>query len=126
MLGKRKSEQSESSAVNPNDVSRVAAGTSITGGLLTTSGDIRFDGEFDGRIESTGRVMIAAKSHVKGKIKCAYLDVWGLFEGDACVGEEATLKSGCQFKGALAAKRMVVELGAGFEGTSTRLVEKEA
>ena len=107
--------------VNVNDVSRIAAGT-VFKGELTSPGDIRIDGEFEGKIYSKGRVVIGEKASFKGDIVCVNLDFYGTMVGNFFVKETLTLKSHCKVDGDLNTKRLQVELDAQFNG-SCRMID---
>ena len=107
--------------VNVNEVSRISAGT-VFKGELTSPGDIRIDGEFEGRIFSKGRVVVGEKAKVKGDIVCINVDFCGTMTGNFFVKETLTLKAGCQVDGDLNVKRLQVELDAKFNG-SCRMID---
>ena len=107
--------------VNVNDVSRIAAGT-VFKGELTSPGDIRIDGEFEGKIFSKGRVVVGEKAKFKGDIVCVNLDFYGTMVGNVFVKETLTLKSNCKVDGDLNTKRLQVELDAQFNG-SCRMID---
>ena len=56
--------------LNPNAISRIAAGTVIIGGEIKTQCDIRFDGDYTGNITSDSRVIVGETAHLKGEIRC--------------------------------------------------------
>ena len=111
----------DNNTVNVNEVSRISAGT-VFKGELTSPGDIRIDGEFEGRIFSKGRVVVGEKAKVKGDIVCINVDFCGTMTGNFFVKETLTLKSGCQVDGDLNVKRLQVELDAKFNG-SCRMID---
>ena len=110
--------------VNVNDVSRIAAGT-VFKGELTSPGDIRIDGEFEGKIFSKGRVVIGEKASFKGDIFCANLDFYGTNVGNFFVKETLTLKSNCKVDGDIHTKRIQVELEAQFNGSCHMIGDEE-
>ena len=65
--------------VNLNDVSRISAGT-VFSGEVTSSGDVRIDGKFDGRLTSKGRLAVGEKATVNGEVICQNVDFWGKME----------------------------------------------
>lgn len=107
--------------INPNAISRIAKGTSIIGGNITSDCDIRFDGSYTGDIASKARVIIGETACIKGKITCENLDIWGNLEGDVTVKNTMTVKANAQYKGNISSGRLVIELGARFEGANTIL-----
>jgi len=108
-------------SVNVNEVSRIAAGT-VFKGELSSPGDIRIDGEFEGKIFSKGRVVVGDKAKVKGDIVCVNVDFCGTMAGNFFVKETLSLKSGCKVDGDLNVKRLQVELDAKFNG-SCRMID---
>ncbi len=107
--------------VNVNEVSRISAGT-VFKGELTSPGDIRIDGEFEGKIFSKGRVVVGEKARVKGDIVCINVDFCGTMTGNFFVKDTLTLKKGCKVDGDLNVKRLQVELDARFNG-SCRMID---
>ena len=113
-------------SLNPNAISRIAAGTVIIGGEIKTQCDIRFDGDYTGNITSQSRVIIGETAHLKGEIRCESLDVFGTLEGDVFVKDTMTIKSEATFTGHIQSSRLVIELGAKFEGDNHPYVENQA
>ena len=111
--------------LNPNAISRIAAGTVIIGGEIKTQCDIRFDGDYTGNITSQSRVIVGETAHLKGEIRCENLDVFGNLEGDVFVKDTMTIKSEASFTGHIQSSRLVIELGAKFEGDNHPYVENK-
>lgn len=105
-----------------NEASRISAGTVFTG-EIHSPGDIRIDGTFEGKVISNGRVSVGEKAVIKGDIVCENVDFWGRIGGNFFVKDTLTLKEGCTVKGDLHVRRLVVELGARFDGHCTMLSE---
>ena len=106
--------------VNVNEVSRISTGTVIKG-EISSPNDIRVDGSFEGRIFSKGRVVVGEKAVINGDVLCDNLDFWGKMTGGIYVKDTLTLKDGCVINGDLHVKRLVVELGARFDGNCKML-----
>ena len=111
--------------LNPNAISRIAAGTVNIGGEIKTQCDIRFDGDYTGNITSQSRVIVGETAHLKGEIRCENLDVFGNLEGDVFVKDTMTIKSEACFTGHIQSSRLVIELGAKFEGDNHPYVENK-
>ncbi len=111
--------------LNPNAISRIAAGTVIIGGEIKTQCDIRFDGDYTGNITSQSRVIVGETAHLKGEIRCESLDVFCTLEGDVFVKDTMTIKSEASFTGHIQSSRLVIELGAKFEGDNHPYVENK-
>ena len=69
--------------------------------------------------------MAGEKAVIKGDIVCENVDFWGKLEGCLYVKDTLTLKDTCTVTGDLHIKRLVVELGARFNGACKMLVEGE-
>ena len=118
------SSKPQAPAVNVNEVSRISTGTVIKG-EINSPNDIRIDETFEGKIVCKGRVVAGEKAVIKGDIVCENVDFWGKLEGCLYVKDTLTLKDTCTVTGDLHIKRLVVELGARFNGACKMLVEGE-
>ena len=118
------SNKTQTPVVNVNEVSRISTGTVIKG-EINSPNDIRIDGVFDGKIFSKGRVVVGEKAEIKGDIVCDNVDFWGKMTGSLFVRDTLTLKDTCSVNGDLHVQRLVVELGAHFDGTCKMLKEGE-
>ena len=112
------------SNVNVNEVSRISAGT-VVKGEISSPGDIRIDGSFDGKIYSKGRVVVGEKAVVKGDVICQNVDFWGTMAGNFYVKDTLSLKAGCKVDGDLHVRRLQVELDARFNGGCKMITEAE-
>jgi len=102
---------------NLNEVSRISAGTTFKGEVIT-SGDIRIDGNFDGRLSSKGRLVVGESAQVNGDVICQNVDFSGkMSKGTIYVADTLSLKSGCTVDGDLHYKRLQVELDAKINGS---------
>lgn len=110
--------------VNVNEVSRISTGT-VVKGEINSPNDIRIDGSFEGKIISKGRVVVGEKAIISGDIICDNVDFWGKMTGNLFVKDTLSLKEGCAVKGNLNVKRLVVELGARFDGNCKMLSDGE-
>lgn len=118
------SNKTQTPVVNVNEVSRISTGTVIKG-EINSPNDIRIDGVFEGKISSKGRVVVGEKAEIKGDIVCDNVDFWGKMTGSLFVRDTLTLKDTCSVNGDLHVQRLVVELGAHFDGTCKMLKEGE-
>jgi cytoskeletal protein CcmA (bactofilin family) len=110
--------------VNVNEVSRISPGTHIHGDI-SSEGDIRIDGTFEGRIYTQGRVVVGEKAVIKGDVVCGNADLWGRMEGDFFIKDTLSLKESSAIKGNLHTRRFQVDLGASFEGSCRMISEAE-
>ena len=111
--------------VNMNEVSRISAGT-VFNGEITSSNDIRIDGQFEGRINSKGRLVVGERAVVNGDVICTNVDFSGtMSKGTFYVQDTLSLKAGCSVDGDLRFKRLQVDLDAKITGTLSALTESE-
>ena len=83
--------------VNMNEVSRISAGT-VFNGEITSTNDIRIDGQLDGRVNSKGRLVVGEGAVVNGDVICTNVDFSGtMSKGTFCV-MDTPAKSGIYLK----------------------------
>lgn len=98
------------------EVSRLSHGSKMTGTLVSSS-DIRVDGEFEGKIHTSGKVVVGNTASVKGDIVAGSADIWGTVSGNIVTGDVLSLKEGCRVEATLEVVRISVEMGAEFNGS---------
>ena len=111
-------------AANVNLVSRISAGTYIKGEIISPN-DLRIDGKFEGTIVSDGKVVIGESAEVDARIVCVNADVWGKTKGSFIVKDIMAIKSDCSVEGELRVRKLIVELGASFNGSCKMITEQE-
>ncbi len=111
-------------AANVNLVSRISSGTYFKGEIISPN-DLRIDGKFDGSIISEGKVVVGEGAEVNAKIVCVNADVWGKTKGSFTVKDIMAIKSDCSVEGELKVRKLIVELGAAFNGTCKMITEQE-
>ena len=94
----------------------IGKNTSIVG-EINSEGDFRIDGNVDGTIKTTGRVVIGKTGIVNGKITCNNAEVEGVFSGELSVSSLLTLKSTAKISGDIVISKLSVEPGADFNAT---------
>ena len=107
-----------------NDVSRISAGSTIRGEIISPY-DIRIDGNFEGKIISDAKVVVGEKATIKGDIICNDCDFSGTIEGNFYVKDTLSLKGTCSVDGDLHTRRFQVELDAKFNGNCRMISEAE-
>lgn len=91
-------------------------GSKIVGKIIADS-DFRIDGEVEGEIICSGKVVIGPNGVLKGTISCTNAEIVGRVIGDVVVSESLTLKSSANIEGDVKTKILVVEPNAVFNGT---------
>ena len=87
-------------------------------GKITTSGNIRVDGEIQGDIVSQSNVTVGENGQVNGKINASVIMIGGKVSGSVSAKEKLVLESKANLKGDIFTKILVVEAGAKFDGNS--------
>ena len=108
-----------------NEVTRIAAGAQILGGLLVSSGDIRIDGRFDGTLRTTGSLVIGEQALVTGEVFATNASIRGEMKGTISVSEVLTLMSSSRFSGTLQTVRLSIEKDASIDGNCRIITEEE-
>ena len=111
-------------SVGVNDISRISAGSSIKGEIISPN-DIRIDGTFEGKVISQAKVVVGEKAVIKGDVVCTNCDFWGKIDGNFFVKDTLSLKATCVVNGDLHIRRLQVDLDATFNGNCKMIDENE-
>jgi cytoskeletal protein CcmA (bactofilin family) len=87
-------------------------------GKLSSSGNIRVDGNVKGDIISQGTVVVGENGQVNGQINADSIAIGGNVIGTVRAKEKLSLDSRGNLKGDIIAKTLFVEAGATFNGNS--------
>ena len=93
----------------------IGVGTEINGDVIS-SGDIRIDGNINGKIISKAKVVIGPSSVVTGDIDAQNADISGRVTGKIVISETLVLKSSANIQGDITVNKLLVESGAEFNG----------
>ena len=99
-------------------VNMIGKGTSIKGDVRS-DGDFRIDGNLNGSIQSTGKIVVGSTGSIEGEINCQNADISGVVKATIKVKELLSLKSTCNVNGDLYTNKLAIEPGAIFSGTCT-------
>lgn len=121
MIGSGK-KQNRFEGTSERAINRIAEGTTMSGNL-SSEGSIRIDGEFDGNLETQGRLVIGERGQVTGTIRCKQCEVEGKLDGEVVVEELLALKGSSRVEGDVKYGQLSVEEGAVVTGT-LQLVSK--
>lgn len=93
-------------------------GSKIIGKVIADK-DFRVDGEIEGDIICTGKVVVGQKGILKGSIECTYAEILGKIDGKVNVTETLSLRENAIVNGDICTKVLIVEPKAVFNGTCT-------
>jgi len=95
---------------------QITHGTTITGDI-TSSSDIRIEGELQGNLITKGKLVVGEKGKIKGEVTCANSDIEGEIEGKIIVSDLLKLMSTARIIGDIVTNKLGIEAGAIFTGT---------
>ncbi len=97
----------------------------IIEGKLSSTGDVRIDGNVKGDIKATGNVTVGESGEVDGQINADIITLGGKVMGSVNAKDKLVLESKAALKGDIVTKILVVEAGAKFDGKSSMGDSKE-
>jgi len=103
--------------VKSEETTIISNGVKIEG-KITSSGNIRVDGEVLGDIISQSNVSVGENGQVNGQINANVITIGGKVSGMIKAKEKLVLDSKGNLRGDIFAKILVVEAGARFDGKS--------
>ena len=95
---------------------RIVAGTKIKG-EVNSGADFRIDGEIEGTIQTSGRLVVGKTGVIKGNIICTNADVEGTINGTLVVKSTLSLKTPAVIEGEVQTDKLAIEPGAVFNVT---------
>ena len=98
---------------NNGQYSKIEKSTTLKGNIKSKT-DIRIDGNVEGEVITTGKVILGKECDVIGKILCGNADVEGKFDGVLTVSGTLNLKTGSNVKGKVKIQKLIVESGSIF------------
>jgi len=87
-------------------------------GKLTSSGNIRVEGEIQGDISSQRNVVVGERGNVHGQINADSITIGGKVSGTVKANKKLVLDPTGDLQGDVVTKILVIEAGARFEGNS--------
>ena len=100
---------------NTNKINMIGVGTTIEGSI-TSSENIRFDGNLIGNLNTKGKVFIGQSGKVNGEIRCKNCEIEGIVDGKVVVEELLSLRSMSKLFGEIKTGKLAIEPGATFTG----------
>lgn len=81
--------------------------------------DFRVDGNFEGTIETNGKVVIGKNGRIEGTVVCSSADIEGSINGTLHVEDLLSIRSTGEVAGDVVISKLVVESGAIFNAKSS-------
>ncbi|MGE4586395.1 MAG: polymer-forming cytoskeletal protein [Mangrovibacterium sp.] len=97
-------------------INLIGKGTCITGDVIA-KGDIRIDGELNGTLQCSGRVVIGQPGRVNGELNAKNCEVAGSVDGKFRIEEMLTIRASARVKGEIKTRQFSIEPGATFSGS---------
>jgi cytoskeletal protein CcmA (bactofilin family) len=94
-----------------NKIDIIEKTTKIVGDI-TSQADFRIDGNVEGTINTTGKVVVGEDGIVSGKVTCSNSDIAGLIKGSLDVSGILSLKSSARVEGDVITGKLAIESGA--------------
>ncbi len=94
-----------------NKIDIVEKTTKIVGDI-TSQADFRIDGNLEGTINTTGKVVVGEEGMVSGKVTCSNSDIAGFVKGTIDVSGILSLKSSARIEGDVLTGKLAIESGA--------------
>lgn len=102
-------------AENTNKINMIGVGTTIEGNI-SSSENIRFDGNLNGNLQTKGKVFVGQSGKVTGEIRCKNCEIEGVVDGKVVVEELLSLRSVSKLYGEIKTGKLAIEPGATFTG----------
>tara|TARA_B100001063_G_scaffold186241_1_gene176171 strand:+ start:2298 stop:2702 length:405 start_codon:yes stop_codon:yes gene_type:complete len=90
--------------------------TKIVGNIFSKA-DFRIDGEVEGNITTTGKVVVGSNGKISGRLNCSNADISGNVSGNIEVNETLSLMTESYIQGEIATGKLSVEEGAQVDAT---------
>ncbi len=86
-------------------------------GDITSQEDFRIDGQFEGNLTTTAKIVLGEKGVLDGNIKCGNAEILGKVSGDLVVENLLSVKSSASIDGNVVIGKLSIEPGAVFNAT---------
>lgn len=95
---------------------KILTDTKIKGDIISKS-DFRVDGEIEGNVSTSGRIVVGKTGFINGKVECQNADIEGKISGTIVVKNLLSLKSSAKIEGEVQTQKLAIEPGAIFNVT---------
>ena len=99
----------------PDRLNVIVEGSKIIGDFIAES-NVRIDGEIQGNVTSSSKVVVGQTGLIKGNLMCCDGDIEGRVEGTLKLEGLLTLRSSANVTGEISTAKIQIEEGAQFSG----------
>ena len=107
-----------------SELNFIGRGTIIDGNIKTES-SIRVDGAIKGKLICKNTVTVGDGGRIEGDVQAVNAIIGGKIKGKIIVSEKLVLESKSSLVGELKAKKLIIDEGSVFEGTSDMGVSQQ-
>jgi cytoskeletal protein CcmA (bactofilin family) len=100
---------------SPDRLNVIVEGSKIVGDFIAES-NVRIDGEIQGNVSSSAKVVVGKTGVIIGNLVCADSDVEGQIEGMLKIENLLSLRSTAKVTGEITTAKIQIEEGAEFSG----------
>jgi cytoskeletal protein CcmA (bactofilin family) len=93
----------------------LAQGTQVTGTLRFEKA-VKIDGQFEGKVESSGKLILGATAKVDAELSVGELEVEGVLRGEVKAAQRILIRDGGVVEANIVTSRLAIETGAIFRG----------
>lgn len=102
--------------VGPGKIENVLGASTHFEGRLTSDGNIRVDGVFEGSIETAGNVIVGEQARVMADIVANGVQVWGAVKGNVSAAGRLEILSSGRVWGDIKVAALLIDEGGVFRG----------
>lgn len=106
----------DSISTKPEEFTTVIGPDAQFKGELTFQGAVRVDGQFEGSIQTTGKVFVSKGGKLKAEVKSGSVALEGQVDGNLTADDRVELRATAQLRGDVRAAKLLVVEGASFVG----------
>jgi cytoskeletal protein CcmA (bactofilin family) len=116
MFSNKESKKTSGNAAGSKQPNRFGQTTKIQGEIHSQE-DFRVDGEFEGTLITSGKLVVGEKGKLTGTIKVGNAEIQGTVSGDLVVDDLLSIKKSARIEGNVKTKKLAIEPGAVFNAT---------
>lgn len=90
---------------------------SVFEGEFKVTGNLRVDGQFNGKLNISETLVVGKNGQVDAEVKVRSAVIAGTIKGDLNASEKITLQSGSRLEGEMVTSKLVIEEGVSFQGS---------